>query len=441
MQIPKSIEYEGNTLPVTKIGNSAFHNIYQLKKVIIPNTIIEIGSNSFGDIWNLESIEFEAESQLLVIGDRAFWGAGRVKEIYLPNGLLTIGDEAFAHSQSLQFIEFPESVKYVGYRAIYNYNDMTPIVVVANETQTYQWHNEWNLNNFVVYFGAQIRRVTLDNINYWIMNNEATVLGFDTPSTVGVLNIPKTITLDGITYDVTQIGANAFANSQYITQVIIPNTIRIIGAGAFRDSWDISTIIFEENSQLKRVEKEAFNWIGMMQTITLPANLEYIGERAISGYNLEAIYVDETNMHFKSIDGVLYNFELTRLIAYPRSKQDQTFVIPSLVESIDAYAFNNNRHLRYLSFAEGSNLKQIGEFAFESTSINFITLPDGLEEIEQLAFSWNRSLIAIYIPNSVTIVESNALYGDTSSKNLSTNERDSIIMEYKLEKFYIYCGI
>ena len=50
----------------------------------------------------------------------------------------------------------------------------------------------------------------------------------------GKVTIPKTVPYNGKVYNVTSIGYAAFADSNDLTSVIIPNSVTSIGVGAFR---------------------------------------------------------------------------------------------------------------------------------------------------------------------------------------------------------------
>ncbi len=55
--------------------------------------------------------------------------------------------------------------------------------------------------------------------------------------------------------------------------------------------------------------------------------------------NLESIEVSESNPNYTSIDGVLYNKDITEIIAYPSGKPDETYKIPDGVESVSITDF------------------------------------------------------------------------------------------------------
>ena len=51
----------------------------------------------------------------------------------------------------------------------------------------------------------------------------------------GAVEIPKKVTCDGVTYDVTSIGKNAFYGCGDLTSVTIPNSVTSIGYEAFNN--------------------------------------------------------------------------------------------------------------------------------------------------------------------------------------------------------------
>ena len=68
--IPETIEHEGETYTVTKIGDDAFRNNRLATKVQLPDTITEIGDSAFIYCDAIESINLP--SSLTTIGENAF---------------------------------------------------------------------------------------------------------------------------------------------------------------------------------------------------------------------------------------------------------------------------------------------------------------------------------------------------------------------------------
>lgn len=82
-----------------------------LKKINIPEGVIDIESNAFEDIPQLEEVNLP--STLRWIHDWAFAGCNSLKKIQLPDGLERIGQYAFAWS-GIEKLSIPKSVTHIG---------------------------------------------------------------------------------------------------------------------------------------------------------------------------------------------------------------------------------------------------------------------------------------------------------------------------------------
>ncbi|MBQ2422507.1 MAG: leucine-rich repeat domain-containing protein, partial [Clostridia bacterium] len=73
-----------------------------------------------------------------------------------------------------------------------------------------------------------------EGLAYSFSGTNATVTGPGT-WTGGELRIPPQVTVDGVTYAVTAIGADAFKGNTNITSLAMPSTVSSIGSSAFRN--------------------------------------------------------------------------------------------------------------------------------------------------------------------------------------------------------------
>lgn len=180
-----------------------------------------------------------------------------------------------------------------------------------------------------------------------------------------------------------------------------------------------------------------------VEFINIGKDVQYIDEKAFYYCKqLKAIFVDEDNPYFCSVNGVLFNKDKTTLMLHPVNnaqwlyengmvdetgytfKQDNgetvmesySYAIPEGVTRVNGYSFYKNYRLRNLTFPD--SLKEIGDMAFFScTDMWSIWLNDGLEYIGNDSFSycWCMSPI-MYIPSSVTHIGNNAFFSCSALK-------------------------
>ncbi len=119
----------------------------------------------------------------------------------------------------------------------------------------------------------------------------------------------------------------------------------------------------------------------VLKYITLPSTLKKIGVSAFSSCpNLHKITVPESNENFYSDSGVLFSKADNKLIKYPQA-----------------------RNLRYYSVPAG--IKVIGYDSMSNVlDLEIISLPEGLETIERMAFCFDKNITSIDIPSTVTSI-------------------------------------
>ncbi|MDR2867036.1 MAG: leucine-rich repeat domain-containing protein, partial [Acholeplasmatales bacterium] len=111
-----------------------------------------------------------------------------------------------------------------------------------------------------------------------------------------------------------------------------------------------------------------------------------------------SITVNASNTHYKTVGGVLFNYDQTTLILYPRGNTATTYTIPGSVTSIEAYAFNNCTYLTSITI--NSNILIIGEYAFSGCTNLTITVNLKLSQKPiGWSSSWNTNFLAtIWLP-------------------------------------------
>jgi len=133
---------------------------------------------------------------------------------------------------------------------------------------------------------------------------------------------------------VTVIGYHAFKDNHKIEEVVLPDTMLFIKMRAFVDCKNLSEIHLPQS--LKKIDNGAFGWSGIKE-LNLPASLEFIGMigRCTS---MVKINVDPANPNYQSIDGVLYDKQVTTLLHVPSQLKMQKLKVPESVRTIAKWA-------------------------------------------------------------------------------------------------------
>ena len=100
-----------------------------VETVVLPETLISIGFDSFGSSTSLLSVEFKYCTNLMEIGGHAFQSCQNLTNINLSNciKLTSIGDHAFSYCSSLTSVTIPDSVESIGSHAFSNCSSLTSV--------------------------------------------------------------------------------------------------------------------------------------------------------------------------------------------------------------------------------------------------------------------------------------------------------------------------
>jgi hypothetical protein len=94
---------------------------------------------------------------------------------------------------------------------------------------------------------------------------------------------------------------------------LIPKNVEIFGSEGFSDCESLSSITFESNSHLTRIESFAF-YESSLQSIVIPPNMQFIDSSAFIKGTLSSISIESENEIFVVENGFLLNFVDHKLI-------------------------------------------------------------------------------------------------------------------------------
>ena len=343
--------------------------------------------------------------------------------------------------------------------------------------------------------------VTIDGLNYDLDEGTLTASVAKNSGASGGITIPASVSYSEATYSVTSIGDGAFHWCSGLTSVEIPNSVLSIGNDAFDYCRDLTSVTIPESvtsignsafmncsnltsvtipenvtsigdytfygcSSLTSIEipngitsigKAAFEFCKGLTTLFIPSTVTSIGAEAFYGCNnLKSIDVDVTNPDYSSIEGILFNKDLTTLILFPTGNTRTEYVIPNSVTYIGDNAFSGCSSLTSIvipnsvtSIGDGAfhwcsgltsveipnSVLSIGNATFDyCSSLQTIVIPDNVRSIGNEAFEYCSSLTSVTIPNEVTQIGSRTFFECSNLKSAIIGNNVTNIGSYAFYK-------
>jgi hypothetical protein len=346
-----------NGLPVTSIGVRAFSHLYgppPLSAVVIPDTVTNIQDYAFYDcpVYNVT-----IPGSVISIGNWAFGSCQEFSSINIPNGVTAIGNRAFDSCRNLTNFTIPQSVTNVGVGPFAFCDSLVAINVDTNNP-------------------------AYTSVNGVLLNRPQTLLVQYPPAKAGASY--------SISNGVTSIGDFAFVHdlNPTLTSVTIPNSVTSIGNYAFDGSG--------------------------LTNVTISGSVTNMGVAPFASCaSLPAINVSTDNPAYVSVNGVLYNADMTTLVQYPQGKAGTSYVIPNGVTSIGGNAFS---YCLLANVTIPNGVGSIGYAAFAGCDLTTITIPNSVTTIGDYAFNYCFLLATVYVAdNAPTNADLTAFSGDTGT--------------------------
>lgn len=198
-----------------------------------------------------------------------------------------------------------------------------------------------------------------------------------------------------------------YAYRDQIKSVTIESGVVSIGDLAFYKCSKISDIQLPDS--VERIGKYAFNGCDSIVTMNIPSSVKEIDSKAFHSCNgLVEFVVSENNEYYSSIDGVLFDKDVTVLVKFPLAKEVDEYNVPKTLQSIGADSFNGCMYITKISFYA--------------------------ETIEENAFYGCENLEKVTIGGLVRTIEPYAFYNCKKLNELSVLSVDLTIGEWAFYK-------
>lgn len=298
IEVPNTVEYEGQTYSVTAIGDYAFSQCIRIKSVSLPITIETINQRAFNWCSELTSLSL-AGSDMKSIGAYAFYKCVKLPSITIPNSVNSIGEHSFEECNSLTNISLPIALEHINPYAFYKCAQLTTVEIQGN----------------VETIGEHV---------------------FDLCSQLSTVSI---------TGNVKNVGSYAFSQCSELQNISIPS-VATISDYTFNGCVKLSVI--EIRNAVVSIGDCAFYNCESLTSVILPKSLSSINPSAFSlCYKLINITVDPENENFCDVNGILYTKDQEKIIMFCAGRKGD-FTISDQTKTIGKNAFSGCKYLTSL---------------------------------------------------------------------------------------------
>ena len=466
--IPGWSESSGK-MNLTYIGSYAFAQCSGLTYVSIPSYITRVDRNAYGACDNVKSVDIPNGT----IGDAAFGGCSSMKTLTLGSGVTSIGQNAFWGSSSLIMITSNATTPpIINSETFPDYN--VPLWVPSTDVaNSYSIANYWKNFYAIIPTTADVFDFCVNGIYYHKTSTNTVEVSYSTTNygsyqrsgSDDYIEVPPTVTCNGVTYNVTGVRDNAFCNSTVGGGIFLPNSVTSIGARAFyhcktpivdhrpdltylgEEAFAYSEIV-SANINMASIPNDAYNYCTQLSSIYLGENVTNIGSYAFYSCPLTTIDCSSlaTPPTCQSSTFVYYTAKVivptpASILTYKaadvwkrftnyQSRQSYDFISDGLyyaitsenTVSVVSHSITGDITIPATVTYNGTtyNVTAIGENAFNSsnpdnklrsggtTDITSVTMPTSITSIGNRAFYYCEGLTYIVLPSGVTSIGENA---------------------------------
>lgn len=198
----------------------------------------------------------------------------------------------------------------------------------------------------------------------------------------------------------TQIGEAAFYGCVSLTAVEIPEGVETLGEAVFVKCSNLNSITLKNG--LKSIGNYAFQECASLVSLNVPASVTNVswGDVFYNCGNMQRISVAPQNASFKSINNVIFSADGKTLLWCPSNWQGDSYSIPYGVKVIASYAFAWNKSL--VSVDMPSSLTEIQEWAFYNSKLQSVVIPDSVKTVGYGIFDSCNELKEVVVGDGIT---------------------------------------
>lgn len=260
---------------VAEIGNFAFRGCVSLPEIGVPNSVKSIGTGAFENCSGL--VKAFIGKNVEEIGSRAFQECGNLLEIEIPNSVTDLGAEAFRGCSSLAHAKLGDGIKIIKESTFESCSSLQEIVIPDNVTKVDKYSFLGCSSLTAVGIGSGVQE-----LGYGAFYNCSNLPKIKIPYnvvTIGTSCFAGCVNLRELSLFTKNV-KNWFAGFESIIDIYIGKTVESLDESAFKECKKLERVSFDENSNLKVIEKYAFYKCYFLKKAILPESVTTIGEAA-----------------------------------------------------------------------------------------------------------------------------------------------------------------
>lgn len=323
---------------VTSMGWGAFHSCKELASVTLPNNPNFDFKGAGCGFYNCKALQsIVIPNSVTTIPDQMFNGCTSLESIILSDNILTIGSGVFSSAKA-SYIKIPSKVTSIGSGSFGGWGDA--IIHLPDHFPGTIEGSPWGAKGTTSVVWKEIEESC-----FYFDPDSQTIIGFKQGGHIDCkhpewhdananVEIPATIKVEGVPYDVLALDAHVLYGNTNIAGVTFETGCKIttIPASAFESCKSLASVVLPEG--ITDIEVNAFNACGSLKSITFPTSLKNIGDYAFMSTGLTST----TKKPLVFPEGLL---TIGNRAFNTNGVQD--IVIPESVEFIDNWAFHYAR--------------------------------------------------------------------------------------------------
>ena len=314
-----------------------------ITEIVIEEVITSTANCAFMRMQGLRKITFP--QSCTVLGNAVLYGCPALTDVTLSDGTVILPEFCFKACTALETIVIPEKTEVINTEAFNGCRALHTVHFAGDVLRD-------------IWVGAFCETSSLTQID---LPDSLQVIEGNAFQYSGLRSIDLTGT-DA------RIAGKAFGWCDQLETILLPDSMTELETDALSYLSALKTV--KLGKSLRTIKNSAFRQ-SSLGDLVLPASLIEISGKAFTNMSsLQQITVEADNPYFCSVDGVLYNRDMTRLIAYPSGRSDTSFYVPETVTEIGAYAFYTPR-LEVILFA--GEIRHMAKYA--------IYLPKSLQQV------------------------------------------------------------